>query len=386
MSRCLVVLGMHRSGTSCVTRMLHHLGVYLGENYCTEPMASNLIGHWEARDVVAINDEILSQSGGTWQNVPASLAWNTDCENRMSRLLAQFAARPLFGWKDPRTTITFPAWQRHLPDYALLACVRHPWAVAQSLAVRDGLDLEEGLRLWTIYNQHLLRHVATAKHVFWFPYDQSQAVVHAHLQRLCEHLQLRWNCETAALFNPYLCHNRVDDRELVGTEALSLYEKLVNMSRASLGAQTDAWTPPISVISDSLPDKPLLGEQNIAVSREQTLHEVLRQVNAAQQMQTRRMQALERAAAASLERMAALEERLTRSIEYSTKIEQRLFDLQSRMPSTVIRRWLGRIPGLRPAYHVLRRASATGSARRKGRTIEINEEAESQGGPAELCA
>ena len=37
MSRCVVVLGMHRSGTSCITRMLHHLGVYLGENIDDDP-------------------------------------------------------------------------------------------------------------------------------------------------------------------------------------------------------------------------------------------------------------------------------------------------------------------------------------------------------------
>ena len=231
MSLAIVVLGMHRSGTSCVTRMLHHLGVYLGENYCTEPMASNLIGHWEARDVVAINDEILSQSGGTWQSVPRQLKWDAACEQRMTRLLAQFAVRPLFGWKDPRTTITWPAWQRHLRDHVVLACVRHPWAVARSLEVRDGLPVNEGLRLWTIYNQHLLQHVSTTKHVFWFPYDQPQAVVQAHMQRLCDHLQLRWTGETAALFNPYLCHGRVDDREVAGSESLALYHRLLGMTR-----------------------------------------------------------------------------------------------------------------------------------------------------------
>ncbi len=147
MNRCLVVLGMHRSGTSCVTRMLHHLGVYLGENYCTEPMPSNLIGHWEARDVVEINDQILSLSGGSWQSVPKQLSWNHDCEQKIKRVLAQFAARPLYGWKDPRTTVTFPAWKSHLTDYVVLACVRHPLAVAQSLEVRDGFDIARGAAL-----------------------------------------------------------------------------------------------------------------------------------------------------------------------------------------------------------------------------------------------
>ncbi len=385
MSRCVVVLGMHRSGTSCVTRMLHHLGVYLGENYCTEPMPSNLIGHWEARDVVATNDEILSQSGGTWQNVPQRLTWNADCEMRIKQLLAQFAARPLFGWKDPRTTITFPAWQKHLLDYIVLACVRHPLAVAQSLEVRDGLGLQAGLRLWTMYNQHLLRHVSAAKHVFWFPYDQPQSFVQAHLRRLCDHLRLRWTSDTAALFNPYLCHGRAGDREIEGSETLALYHKLLGMSRASLGAEVDASAAPVSIVSEPQPGRAAL-EGSAAVMREKTLHEALQNLTAVQQLLTRRMLAMERAAGETSQRMAAIEDRLTRSIEYTSAVEQRLFDLQMSLPSTILRRWLGKIPGVRRAYHVVWRALATAARQLQTWARPPGKDSEADDRQAEVCA
>ena len=83
--------------------------------------------------------------------------------------------------------------------------------------------------------------------------------------------------------------------------------------------------------------------------------------------------------------MAALEERLTRSIEYSTAIEQRLFDLQLRLPSTILRRWLGCIPGLRPAYHFVRRIFAMRSVQPASARNATVKDAEIDNRPPELC-
>jgi hypothetical protein len=51
-STVLVVLGMHRSGTSALTGMLHHLGVALGE-HLMPASADNPRGYWEHSDVVS---------------------------------------------------------------------------------------------------------------------------------------------------------------------------------------------------------------------------------------------------------------------------------------------------------------------------------------------
>ncbi len=307
MNRCLVVLGMHRSGTSCVTRMLHHLGVYLGENYCTEPMPSNLIGHWEARDVVEINDQILSHSGGSWQSVPERLSWNDDCEQQIKRVLTQFAQRPLCGWKDPRTTITFPAWKRHLSDYVVLACLRHPLAVAQSLEVRDGFDIARGLRLWTTYNRHLLALLAGERNVFWFPYDEPQSVLQEHLLRLCEHLQLPFDEEAASLFN--LLASQPRRRPGRGRRAACPVRAAVGDVSPILERTRRACSFPI-VASRSYRRR-ALGLRRIERLRHGASRACAKRCAscAAQQMQTRRMLDIERTSAERLRQIQALDQR-----------------------------------------------------------------------------
>jgi hypothetical protein len=328
MSRCVVVLGMHRSGTSCVTRMLHHLGVYLGENVDDEPAPTNLTGHWEARDVVAINDQILAQSGGAWDNVPERLSWNTECEEGVKQLLSQFAVRPLYGWKDPRTTITFPAWKPHLPEYSVLACIRHPLAVAESLEVRDGFDLERGLRLWTAYNQHLLRHLSHERDVLWFPYDEPPEIRRAHLIQLCDRLGRPFREDLVALFNPYLRHCQAGDHP-AAAEAIELYNTLLGMSRNALSMDARNVTSAESDATSTFAEQATQADIVAATARERNLEEVLRNFSATQQKYWRVIYEAQRIAAENVERIA--DERLAHGIEWATMESQRITVLEARL-------------------------------------------------------
>jgi hypothetical protein len=319
---------MHRSGTSCVTRMLHHLGVYLGENVDDEPAPTNLTGHWEARDAVAINDRILAQSGGAWDNVPERLSWNTECETGVQQLLSQFAARPVYGWKDPRTTITFPAWKPHLPEYAILACIRHPLAVAESLEVRDGFDLERGLRLWTAYNSHLLQHIAHEREVQWFPYDESPEVRRAHLIRLCNRLERPFREDLVALFNPYLRHCQAGDHP-AATEAIALYDTLLGMSREALSVDPQNVASAGSDATRVLAEQATKAAMVAAAARERNLEEVLRNFSATQQKYWRVIYEAQRVAAENAERIA--DERLAHGIEWATMESQRITALEARL-------------------------------------------------------
>src|SRR5262249_1740037 len=67
-SNAIVVLGMHRSGTSALAGMLHHLGVALGDELMPAT-ADNPRGYWEHRDIVAINDRLMTELGRTWHDV-----------------------------------------------------------------------------------------------------------------------------------------------------------------------------------------------------------------------------------------------------------------------------------------------------------------------------
>ena len=66
--RVIVVLGMHRSGTSVLSRGVQCLGVDLGDNLKTAPNPANPKGYWEDKDMVSINEELLSQLGLRWDS------------------------------------------------------------------------------------------------------------------------------------------------------------------------------------------------------------------------------------------------------------------------------------------------------------------------------
>jgi hypothetical protein len=158
-AKVVCVTGMHRSGTSVVTRMLNLLGVYLGEpNDLVPPARDNLDGFWERRDVVALNDEVLALAGGAAIAPPLLAAgWEADAafdplRARARELLAGWVhGRPVVGWKDPRTSLTLPFWRTVVPVDATVLAIRHPLEVARSLGERNGTGEAAAARLYVTY-------------------------------------------------------------------------------------------------------------------------------------------------------------------------------------------------------------------------------------------
>src|SRR6516164_8769546 len=65
--RAVIVLGMHRSGTSAVTRVVSLLGADLPKNLLP-PSLTNELGYWESSDLMTIHDELLSSGGSKWDD------------------------------------------------------------------------------------------------------------------------------------------------------------------------------------------------------------------------------------------------------------------------------------------------------------------------------
>jgi Sulfotransferase family len=161
----VVVLGMHRSGTSAVSRILNLLGADIGpeSNLLTE--YDNPTGHWESKALVACNDRILAAFGRSW-DFPPWLAPGWEHTPRASRLLPELAETfaAVYGsgpwvWKDPRTCLTFPLWRRVLGTEARVVLVfRDPGAVVASVKRRDGIPSLYTLGLW----QHYVRESVAA--------------------------------------------------------------------------------------------------------------------------------------------------------------------------------------------------------------------------------
>ena len=233
MSVVIAVLGMHRSGTSCLTHVLHRAGMYLGTNLMRASHSSNLEGHLEAWEAVHINDRILHLSGGAWDRVPDTLRGDEQTGTQIAAFLDKLRRQPVAGWKDPRTTITFPLWMPHLANYRVVAALRHPLGVARSLELRDGLSREQGLHLWHLYNERLLQYAEQEPAFYLFDYDQPEEQIGRRLNLLCRQLDLRWAPAVGDVFNPFLRHH-APSQPLADKPVKRLYEALRERARSQM--------------------------------------------------------------------------------------------------------------------------------------------------------
>ena len=146
--RAFVVLGMHRSGTSAMTRMLSLLGARLPTELL-KPAADNKAGFWEPQKVANLNDEILQALDSDWDDVfafrPREYLSNFDrfYLGRATELLEQeFDGSEVIVLKDPRISVLTAFWDRalrelnYVPHYVVM--VRNPLEVAESLRARNG--------------------------------------------------------------------------------------------------------------------------------------------------------------------------------------------------------------------------------------------------------
>jgi hypothetical protein len=152
--RVICVLGMHRSGTSCLAGSLEQQGLFLGDVNTSAPF--NRRGNRERFDVMDLQADILESSGGSWYEPPPVAEWKPEHFARAKAILAEHAGEPVWGFKDPRTVLTLEGWQRLVPDLDTVGIFRHPLRVAQSLQSRNDLALEAGLDLWKAYNERIV--------------------------------------------------------------------------------------------------------------------------------------------------------------------------------------------------------------------------------------
>lgn len=162
----VIVLGMHRSGTSAVAGALGVLGVNLGERL-VQAQADNPKGYWEHADAVRLHERLFAALGSAWEDpreLPAGWTQTAparDAAEAAAALIAgQFADGRLWALKDPRQCRLLPIWRdafaAHDARPAFLFVLRDPDEVAASLRARDGIGAEHAALLW-------LRHVFEAE-------------------------------------------------------------------------------------------------------------------------------------------------------------------------------------------------------------------------------
>ena len=152
--RVICVLGMHRSGTSCLAGSLEQQGLFLGDVNTSAPW--NKRGNRERFDVMSLQQDLLEANGGSWYEPPPVVEWSPEHYARARAILAQDAAAAVWGFKDPRTVLTLAGWEQLVPDLDAVGIFRHPLRVARSLQSRNEMPLPAGLALWKAYNERLV--------------------------------------------------------------------------------------------------------------------------------------------------------------------------------------------------------------------------------------
>ena len=223
-SRAIAVLGMHRNGTSLLTRGLQTLGVHLGDNFLDDK-PDNPTGYWENKPIVGLNERLLQIFGLKWESVSLieEVQWQKPEVQALSLeaieyLQGYFLTHPLWGFKDPRTIRLLPFWHSVFlsqgVDDNYVVIIRNPLSVASSLKERQGIKAMTSHLLWLLYMVPYLSEIADRPFVV-IDYDLLMVEPQGQLERIARRLKIALNeANTVAIehfavdfLDPSLRHN-----------------------------------------------------------------------------------------------------------------------------------------------------------------------------------
>ena len=205
----VLVLGMHRSGTSLCSHILSVLGVDMADKIpgpgSPAPGPDNPRGHWERWEIVEFHDRILSffnrGYSTLFHDLPLPVAWWADPRvAQVRREIVEFLKKRVgecyFGFKDPRTVRLMPIWHQIFKELRwapkIVFCLRNPAQVARSLMARDMLDADVAEYRWFSYVADFFRYtnrfdICTVEYEAWF--DEPST----NLGKLRRFLNLHWD-------------------------------------------------------------------------------------------------------------------------------------------------------------------------------------------------
>lgn len=190
--RPIIVLGMHRGGTSLLANVLNEAGVTAGPVHALMPgNIWNPRGYWEHVPLVELNERLLARLRCSWITPPASddlvaqLATDGDLiTNARSLVNAMGGAGVPWLWKDPRLCILLPFWRNVLDNPIFFISLRHPKSIAASLKKRSGLPESAALLLWQLYFCSVIRNLSTVSDTFVVEYEE----LVASPEKVCGHI------------------------------------------------------------------------------------------------------------------------------------------------------------------------------------------------------
>lgn len=188
----VLVIGMHRSGTSAATRVVNLLGVPIGSDMLSAD-TYNPYGYWESVSLRDINVQVLERMGGEWAGPPPfEPGWEhrddlSDLRESGRSTFQTVYPSPPWVWKDPHNCLTLPFWRKVIGTCPVIFMYREPTEVIASLQLRDGFSPLFALALWERYVRDAMINVA-GHPVLVTSYDQLLNDPIAWCRRTCSFL------------------------------------------------------------------------------------------------------------------------------------------------------------------------------------------------------
>ena len=267
--KCLIVLGMHRSGTSAMVRVVNLLGAEIGDNLL--PAApTNPKGLWEHYEILELHRRLLREIGSFWDDIrPLPEEWHRQpvVEEIRAEIVEiiqrDFAHSKLWVLKEPRMCRLLKLWHSIFLEVNcrvhFIHIFRHPLEVAASLRERNSLPLNKSLQFWLEYILEAEEETRSYPRVF----VSFQALVddwRATLTRISNELQLEWpmsfsdvETEIDTFLEPGLKHHTSSEAESEHKFRIPEHiVKIFNELTAAQNGATGTMVETFSTISASL--------------------------------------------------------------------------------------------------------------------------------------
>ncbi len=295
--KAILILGMHRSGTSALTRVLNLLGAEIPGTLMPS-QEDNPLGYWEPAEIVGIHTRILSALNSNWHDpLPVARDWFESSaaqrfgDELLELLWSTIPRSRLFVIKDPRICKLVPLWKQVLSRFgaepAWVLNIRSPVEVAESLRKRNRFGREKALVMWLVHTLASERATRGERRII-VDYREVLGDWRACVARLAECLQLEFPVDIHAVegaVNEFLNidlrhHNAAaadaaDMRSAAGRAGL-VYDRLLDSARGGSAAGLDALDQVSAAIEGELSIwRPILEEQAGEVARVDALNELV---------------------------------------------------------------------------------------------------------------
>lgn len=197
----VMIVAMHRSGTSALSRALNLLGCDMPPRLIGADQW-NSAGYWESKPIKDLNEEMLVSGGGEWSEWQEfnpgwfkSSAVQRFRDRAIELVGSEFGDSPLFVFKDPRLSILMPFWRSVLEELGIepvaIHPLRNPVEVARSLERRNNFLISKGVLLWLRYTLDGERGTRGLRRLFT-TYDELLEDPVGLIQRTQESLDVYW--------------------------------------------------------------------------------------------------------------------------------------------------------------------------------------------------